>query len=110
MFVLFLCGLWDVSRNRDLNPRVFKQYFLKNGIGTWLASPLNILMDILALPYINKGVYELSDLPEKYQDEISALLKTADEKGLVSNLKSIPLGYLAQCSFSNGMGEIRKPK
>ena len=88
LFALFLCGLWDVSRNRDLDLSVMRQYFLKNGIGTWLASPLNILMDILALPYINKGVYELSDLPDAYQTEIAALLKSADEGGLVERLES----------------------
>lgn len=83
-----LCGVWDVSRNRGLDASVFKQYFLKNGIGTWLASPLNILLDILALPYRNKGVYELKDLPTAYQAEIGGLLKKADDAGLVDLLES----------------------
>lgn len=87
LLALFLCGLWDVSRNRGLDASVLRQYFLKNGIGTWFASPLNILMDILALPYLNKGVYDLEDLPRDYQTEIHGLLKTADESGLVERLE-----------------------
>jgi len=83
MIVLTLCGVWDVSRNRALDAGVVRQYFMRNGIGTWLASPLNILMDILALPYINKGVYQLTDLPAAYQEEIGKLLTRADELRLV---------------------------
>jgi aspartyl/asparaginyl beta-hydroxylase (cupin superfamily) len=79
MIALTLCGLWDVSRNRGLDASVFRQYFLRNGIGTWLASPINILLDILALPYLNKGVYQLGDLPASYQVEIAGLLNRADE-------------------------------
>ncbi len=87
VIALLLCGVWDVSRNRDLDAGVFRQYFLRNGIGTWLASPLNILMDILALPYLNKGVYELEDLPSAYQSEIRGLLKIADESGLAERVE-----------------------
>lgn len=90
LFVLafLLCGLWDVSRNTGLDASVFKQYFLKNGVGTWFASPLNITFDILALPYWNKGTYELADLPAAYQTEILGLIRSADEGGIVQRLKS----------------------
>ena len=87
LLILLLCGIYDVSRNRGLDASVFRQYFLKNGIGTWLASPMNILLDILALPYWNKGVYQIEDLPEAYQEEIRGLLKTADEGDLVGRLE-----------------------
>lgn len=87
LLILILCGVYDVSRNRGLDASVFRQYFLKNGIGTWLASPLNILLDIFALPYWNKGVYKLEDLPKEYQEEINGLLVTADEGGLVERLE-----------------------
>lgn len=72
------CGLWDVSRNRGLNLGVLRQYFMLNGITTWLLSPLNILFDVLSLPFINKGVYKLEDLPSAYQQEIRELLAVAD--------------------------------
>jgi len=110
MLILFVCGLWDVSRNRDLDVSVLRQYFLRNGIGTWLASPLNILMDILALPYINKGVYELADLPVGYQDEISALLKTADEKGLVKQLEEHTAGLPRAMFFFKWYGRDQETK
>lgn len=73
-----VCGLWDVSRNRDLNFGVLRQYFLLNGISTWLLSPLNVVFDILSLPFLNKGVYKLEDLPVAYQEEIRDLIGTAD--------------------------------
>ncbi|MGB7202789.1 MAG: aspartyl/asparaginyl beta-hydroxylase domain-containing protein [Pyrinomonadaceae bacterium] len=87
LLILILCGVYDVSRNRGLDASVFRQYFLKNGVGTWLASPLNILLDIFTLPYWNKGVYKLDDLPDTYQEEIRGLLKTADESNLVGQLE-----------------------
>jgi aspartyl/asparaginyl beta-hydroxylase (cupin superfamily) len=87
-FVVFvMCGVWDVSRNGGLDVSVLKQYFLKNGITTWLASPINIGLDILALPYINKGVYKLSDLPTSYQAEINSLIRTAGDLDLVGRLR-----------------------
>ena len=110
LLVLVLCGVWDVSRNKGLDASVFRQYFLKNGIGTWFASPLNILMDILALPYINKGVYELNDLPKKYQDEIGALLETADEKGLVELLGEHTAGLPRAMFFFKWYGRNQDTK
>jgi beta-hydroxylase len=85
--ILVFCGLVDVSRNRDLDLSVVRQYFLKNGVGTWLASPINLLLDILALPYRNKGVYKLKDLPEGHQTEIRTLMRSADAGDLVTRLE-----------------------
>ena len=104
LLALFLCGLWDVTRNRGFDLSVFRQYFLKNGIGTWLASPLNILMDILALPFVNKGVYELTDLPESYQTEIGGLLKTADDGRLVERLERYMAGSARAMVFFKWYG------
>ena len=83
MGILLICGLWDVSRNDPLDSDVLRQYFMRNGVGTWLASPLNVLLDIFALPYLNKGVYRLDDLPTSYRDEIRSLLNFVDESDLV---------------------------
>jgi beta-hydroxylase len=58
--LLYLCcGVYDVFRNRKLTPSIVLQYFLGNGFFTWLLSPFNALMDVLTLPYLNKGVYRL---------------------------------------------------
>ena len=56
-------GLLDFARNRGRKLSSLDRYFAGNGVFTWLLSPFNLLMDVLALPYWNKGVYQLSDLP-----------------------------------------------
>ncbi len=64
-FTLFyvVCGLYDVSRNSNLGLPLISQYFFGNGLLTWLLSPLNILLDLISLPFVNKGIYRLEDLP-----------------------------------------------
>lgn len=88
-FVLFFvaCGLYDVIRNTRLDFSVVQQYFLGNGILTWLLSPFNILMDLLALPYYNKGVYKLEDLPPSHQSEIKHLIESAHAENLVGQIE-----------------------
>src|ERR1700677_181266 len=61
--VYLLCGAHDVSRNTGLNLSTIRRYFLGNGVLLWVLSPINVLLDILSLPYINKGVYRLEDMP-----------------------------------------------
>src|SRR5262249_934556 len=82
-----LCGAYDVCRNRPVNAETLRRYFIGNGFGTWMLSPVNILLDLLSLPYINKGIYQLNDLPPAYQDEVRRLLQAADDAGLVSQLE-----------------------
>jgi hypothetical protein len=60
-----LCGTYDACRNRPVTVETLRRYFIGNGVGTWLLSPINVLLDLLSLPYINKGVYRLSDLPHR---------------------------------------------
>jgi aspartyl/asparaginyl beta-hydroxylase (cupin superfamily) len=88
-FTLFyaVCGIYDVARNRNIDGGVLQRYFLGNGIPTWLLSPFNILMDILCLPYTNKGVYQLKDLPPDYQAEVTRLIDTAMQQNLVGQLE-----------------------
>lgn len=83
---LFLIGLYDVLRNTERTVLLFKQYFLGNGMLTWLASPANLFLDIISLPFINKGVYKLQDLPETHQKEINFLLDTVKSENLVEKL------------------------
>ncbi len=82
-----ICGAYDVSRNRGLNLSTLRRYFIGNGYPTWVLSPLNILLDLLSLPYINKGVYQLEDLPPAYQDEVKRLIDIAKEENLVAQLE-----------------------
>jgi hypothetical protein len=87
--VLFyaICGAYDVGRNRPINAETVRRYFIGNGFGTWLLSPLNCLLDLLSLPYVNKGVYRLADLPPGHQDEIKRLIDAANSAGLVTQLQ-----------------------
>jgi beta-hydroxylase len=82
-----LCGIYDVARNKALSGDVIKRYFLGNGILTWVLSPFNILLDLLCLPYWNKGVYRLEDLPTAYRSEIQHMIDAAYEADLVGQLE-----------------------
>src|SRR5262249_14538836 len=66
MLFYALCGAYDIARNRPVEAGLVRRYFFGNGIPTWLLSPFNIAMDLLTLPYLNKGVYRLTDLPPAY--------------------------------------------
>ena len=82
-----VCGAYDVSRNQGLNFSTLRRYFIGNGFLTWVLSPFNTLLDLLSLPYINKGVYRLEDLPPAYQDEVKRLMQIAKEENLVARLE-----------------------
>jgi len=82
-----VCGAYDVSRNKGLTFSTLRRYFIGNGFGTWVLSPINSLLDLLSLPYVNKGVYRLEDLPPDYQLEVKRLLEIAKEQNLVAQLE-----------------------
>src|SRR4029077_15704046 len=78
--ILYLaCGAYDVSRNNELNPTTLRRYFIGNGFGTWLLSPSKTLLALLSLPYINRGVYRLEDLPPSYREEVERLITIAKD-------------------------------
>jgi hypothetical protein len=82
-----VCGAYDVSRNQGLNLSTLRRYFIGNGFLTWVLSPFNTLLDLLSLPYINRGVYRLEDLPPAHQDEVKRLMQIAEEENLVARLE-----------------------
>ena len=88
MLFYVLCGAYDVSRNDNIDGRMLYRYFFGNGVPTWGLSPFNILMDIITLPYINKKIYQLEDLPEDCQTEIEALIATVKEEKVVEQIAS----------------------
>ena len=83
-----LFGLYDVLRNTRRNLRTLDRYFAGNGVFTWLLTPFNIAMDLLCLPYWNRGIYKLDDLPEGYRAEIRTLIDAAAARDLVGMLES----------------------
>ena len=82
-----ICGAYDISRNTGMDISTPRRYFIGNGFFTWVLSPLNILLDLLSLPYVNKGVYRLEDLPPAYQDEVRDLIRISIEQNLVAKLE-----------------------
>lgn len=81
-------GFVDVLRNSPRTIRTMDRYFAGNGVFTWLLSPFNLLMDLFCLPYWNRGIYRLQDLPEGYQSEIQTLINAAADRNLVGLLES----------------------
>jgi len=85
--VYLICGLYDVSRNQDVSLATWRRYFIGNGLLTWVLSPINIVLDILSLPYVNKGVYRLEDLPPAHREEVIRLIRAAKDEDLVRRLE-----------------------
>lgn len=81
-------GFLDCLRNKRRTLSTFGRYFAGNGLFTWLLSPFNLLMDVIALPYWNRGIYQLSDLPSPYQNEINAMIEAAERSDLVGKLEA----------------------
>jgi beta-hydroxylase len=82
-----ICGAYDVGRNVKFDASTLRRYFIGNGFPTWLLSPLNCLLDLLSLPYVNRGVYRLEDLPPAYREEVQQLLQAAKESNLVAQIE-----------------------
>jgi beta-hydroxylase len=86
--VYVACGLLDVLRNEPRKLATLDRYFAGNGMATWFLSPLNLLLDVLCLPFVNKGVYQLADLPKPYQDEITSVIDAAYKRNIVGELEA----------------------
>lgn len=87
--ILVVCGLYDLLRNRKLDVGKFVQYFTGNGILTWLLSPFNTLLDLISLPFVNKGIYRLEDLPPGHRAEVQRLIDSAHQQNLVGRMEEI---------------------
>ena len=83
----FICGLIDILRNEEKQRQMFKQYFLGHGTFTWLMAPFNLLIDLLCLPYWNKGIFRLDDLPDGHQKEIRRTIDIMKDRQLVNQLE-----------------------
>lgn len=79
-------GFLDVLRNSHRTLRTLDRYFFGNGVFTWMLSPFNLLMDLLCLPFVNKGIYNLDQLPAGHQAEIQKLIDAAHSRDLIGQL------------------------
>lgn len=104
-----VCGLLDVLRTRPWKRETFIRYFMGNGYGTWLISPFNLLMDVLTIPYRNKGIYKLQELPPVYQAELAAVISAAEESQLSQQLESRMTGCQLGMIFFKWYGRNQNP-
>lgn len=85
--VYLVTGVYEVLRHGRNLAAVAQQYFLVNGGLTWLLSPLNTLIDILSLPFVNKKIYKLTDFPKAYQDEILQVTVGCDAEAIIAEVQ-----------------------
>ena len=107
--IAFGIGLLDALRNRPWRLSTIDRYFAGNGVFTWLLSPFNLVMDLLSLPFTNKGVYKLEDLPVGYRDEIQTLIDAAYKRDLVGQLAAKMGDKKRGMIFFQWYGKILKP-
>jgi aspartyl/asparaginyl beta-hydroxylase (cupin superfamily) len=86
MLFYLICGVYDVSRNSNLDLSLLRRYFLGNGLLTWLLAPVNILMDLFTLPFVNKKIYQMHDLPIDCQQEIARILEVVKSQNILNEL------------------------
>ena len=81
-------GLVDFARNSRRTLANLDRYFAGNGVFTWLLSPFNLLMDAVSLPYWNRGIYRLDQLPAGHRAEINTLIEACHARDLVGLLEA----------------------
>jgi CRISPR/Cas system-associated endonuclease Cas3-HD len=82
IFIVFMKRR-DIIKIIDIIAVPFKEdHATSNLLGAAL-SPFNILMDIVTLPFINKKIYQLQDLPEECQAEINELIEVVKAEKVV---------------------------
>lgn len=87
-----ITGFYDVARQKSRDKKfLFYQYFLVNGTLAWIFSPINALVDILCIPFYNKQVYSLNDLPKKHIEEITKIINECPRSYLVSAIENLAL-------------------
>lgn len=108
--IYIACGLYDVLRNTERSPELFEKYFLGEGLPfwlpspVWLLSPLNTLLDLLSLPYRNRGIFTLNDLPMEHQEEIARLIRSTRSRDLIDQLQPVASAERRSMFFSKYYG------
>ena len=106
LFTFYLaCGIVDVLRNQGRTWPTLYRYFAGNGFFTWMLAPFNLLMDLFCLPFWNRGIYKISDLPQAHQDEIKALISAAHQNDVVGQLEAKMAGQKRGMIFFKWYGK-----
>ncbi len=97
--ILVACGLIDVGRHKKIRYELIEKYFMGNGLGTWLLSPINLLADLFS--YSNKGKYKLEDLPAGHRAEIESCVRAFVENGnLIKDHIAKTIGQNKRCMLT----------
>src|SRR6266581_1563621 len=97
--ILVACGLIDVGRHKKIRYELIEKYFMGNGLGTWLLSPINLLADLFS--YSNKGKYKLEDLPAGHRGEIESCVRAFVENGdLIKDHIARTIGQNKRCMLT----------
>lgn len=99
------CGVVDVLRNTPRRLETMQRYFLGNGLLTWLLSPFNLMMDLLSIPFSNRGVYQLSELPFNCQTELLGIFKEVDTEEFRSAIRPLFAEYPRGMFFYKWYGQ-----
>lgn len=90
--VYLICAIYDVLRQKTHDKKfVFYQYFLVNGMLSFIFSPINLLIDIISLPFYNKQVYNLTDLPKAHRAEINKIIDNCPREYLTQAIDNLAL-------------------
>ena len=108
MIFYVVCGLVDLMRNTRKSSEMFRKYFIGSGSLTWFLSPLNILLDVIALPYWNKGVYRLEDLPLGHREELERLFELLEREKVVERIEERLEGTGREMIFFKWYGHNRE--
>ena len=88
--IYFATGFYDVMRQKNKDKLfILGQYFYGNGTLAWIFSPLNTFIDIISLPFINKQIYTLDQLPKKHREEVETILNEVPKKELNNTLRAL---------------------
>jgi aspartyl/asparaginyl beta-hydroxylase (cupin superfamily) len=97
--IFVACGLIDVGRHKKIRYELIEKYFMGNGVGTWLLSPINLLADLFS--FSNKGKYKLEDLPAGHRAEIESCVRAFVENGdLIKDHIAKTIGQNKRCMLT----------
>jgi aspartyl/asparaginyl beta-hydroxylase (cupin superfamily) len=97
--IFILCGVMDVSRHRKISYELIERYFMGNGIGTWILSPINLLADLLSCR--NVGIHKLEDMPAEHRNEIEICVREfIANRDLIKNHVARSLAQNKRCMLT----------
>lgn len=104
-----LCGGYDIYRNTQLDKDMLRKYFAGSGVSSFLLSPFNVLMDVLSLPFGNKKIYQLEDLPKVHQQELKFLLQGCETEAFYQEMETQMKGVNRGMFFYQWYGQKVRP-